>query len=163
MIVFRCRIKHFIGVWSNPLDERITHWCRGHRCQSARLSVSLSVRALEFIVAQPTKILYASFTWWRHQMETFSALLALSAGNSPVAGEFPAQRPVTRNFDVLFDLRWVNGWVNNREAGELRCHRAHYDVIEMIFAGLIGPNINMNPIGHGHATTITVFSVGSRF
>ena len=38
-------------------------------------------------------------------METFSALLALCAGNSPVNGEFPAQRPVTRSFDVLFDLR----------------------------------------------------------
>ena len=43
--------------------------------------------------------------WWRHQMETFSALLAVCAGNSPVSGEFPAQRPVTRSFDVLFDLR----------------------------------------------------------
>ena len=43
--------------------------------------------------------------WWRHQMETFSALLALCAGNSPVAGEFPSQRPVTRSFDVFFDLR----------------------------------------------------------
>ena len=44
-------------------------------------------------------------SWWRHQMETFSALLAICAGNSPVIGEFPAQRPVTRNFDVFFDLR----------------------------------------------------------
>ena len=43
-------------------------------------------------------------TWWRHQMETFSALLAICAGNSPVPGEFPAQRPVTRRFDVFFDL-----------------------------------------------------------
>ena len=38
-------------------------------------------------------------------MEAFSALLAICAGNSPVAGEFPAQRPVTRSFDVFFDLR----------------------------------------------------------
>ena len=38
-------------------------------------------------------------------METFSALLAICAGNSPVTGEFPAQRPVTRSFDVFFDLR----------------------------------------------------------
>ena len=38
-------------------------------------------------------------------METFSALLAFCAGNSPVPGEFPAQRPVTRSFDVFFDLR----------------------------------------------------------
>ena len=44
-------------------------------------------------------------TWRRHQMEPFSALLALCAGNSPVSGEFPAQRPVTRSFDVFFDLR----------------------------------------------------------
>ena len=38
-------------------------------------------------------------------METSSALLAICAGNSPVAGEFPAQRPVTRSFDVFLDLR----------------------------------------------------------
>ena len=44
-------------------------------------------------------------SWWRHQMETFSALLAICAGTSPVTGEFPAQRPVKRNFDVFFDLR----------------------------------------------------------
>ena len=43
--------------------------------------------------------------WWRHQMETFSALLAICAGNAPVPGEFPAQRPVTRSFGVFFDLR----------------------------------------------------------
>ena len=46
----------------------------------------------------------ARMTWWRHQMETFSALLALCAGNSPVSGEFLSQRPVTRSFNVFFDL-----------------------------------------------------------
>ena len=43
--------------------------------------------------------------WWRHQIETFSPLLTICAGNSPVTGEFPAQRPVTRSFGVFFDLR----------------------------------------------------------
>ena len=43
--------------------------------------------------------------WWRHQMETFSALLAFCARNSPVTGEFHALRPVTRSFDVFFHLR----------------------------------------------------------
>ena len=38
-------------------------------------------------------------------MITFSALLAICAGNSPVTGEFPTQRPVTRSFDFYFDLR----------------------------------------------------------
>ena len=64
-------------------------------------------------------------------METFSALLAICAWNSPVPGEFPAQRPVTRSFDVFFDLRLNNGWVNNREAGDLRRYRAHYDAVVM--------------------------------
>ena len=43
-------------------------------------------------------------TWWCNQMETFSALLALCAGNSPVTGEFPAQRSATRSSDVSLDL-----------------------------------------------------------
>ena len=72
-----------------------------------------------------------NFTWWRHQIKTFSALLALCAGNSPVTGEFPAQRPVTRSFDVSLICVRINAWVNNREAGDLRRHRAHYDVIVM--------------------------------
>ena len=144
------------------------------------------------------------WAWWRHQMERYSALLTICVGNSPVPGEFPAQGPVTRSFDVFFDLRlnkrlskqswgwwfetlsrplcaisvvtkysgifkftrflwkdiprywpfvwgihrspvnsphkdqwrgalmfslicvWINGWVNNREAGDLRRYRAHY-------------------------------------
>ena len=45
-----------------------------------------------------------SKSWWRHQMEAFSALLVICAGNSPVTSEFPAQRSVTRGFDVFFDL-----------------------------------------------------------
>ena len=70
-------------------------------------------------------------SWWRHQRETFCALLALCAGNSPVTGEFPSQRPVTRSFDVSLICAWINDWVNNREASYLRRHRAHYDVIVM--------------------------------
>ena len=113
-----------------------------------------------------------------HQMERFSVLLALCAGNSPVTGEFPAQRPVTQSFDVFFDLQrcylcmgikwkhfrghwpfvrgihrspvnsphkgqwhralmfslicaWINGWVKNHEAGDLRCHCTHHDVTVM--------------------------------
>ena len=43
-------------------------------------------------------------TWWRHQMETFSALHAICVGSSSVTGEFPAKRPVTRSLDIFFDL-----------------------------------------------------------
>ena len=45
------------------------------------------------------------FRWWCHLMETFSALLAICAGNALVPDEFPAQRPVTRSFDIFFDVR----------------------------------------------------------
>ena len=44
-------------------------------------------------------------TWWHHQMEALAALQTLCAGNSPVTGELPTQRPATRSFDVFFDLR----------------------------------------------------------
>ena len=44
-------------------------------------------------------------SWWRHQMEAFPLLLDLCEGNSPVTGEFLAQRPVMRSFDVILDLR----------------------------------------------------------
>ena len=59
-------------------------------------------------------------------METFSALLALCVGNSPVTGEFPAQRPVTRSFDVFFfhlrpSKQWW-GWLFG----------THYDVTVMM-------------------------------
>ena len=58
-------------------------------------------RRLEYISISHNSIL----SWWRHQMEKFSTLLALCAGNSPVTGEFPSQRPVTQSFDVFFELR----------------------------------------------------------
>ena len=69
--------------------------------------------------------------WWCHQMETYSALLTICEGNSPVTGKFHAQRPVTRSFDISLICARINGWVNNREADDLRRHRAHYDVIVM--------------------------------
>ena len=104
------------------------------------------VRYILLIVCLRCYLIFASsflqITWWRHQMETFSALLAICAGNSPVPGEFPSQRPVgpVNSNDkgqwrgaLMFSLicAWINGWVNNRKAGDWRHTRAHYDVIVM--------------------------------
>ena len=65
-------------------------------------------------------------SWWRHQMKTFSALLAFYAENSPVPGEFCALRPVTRSFDVSFDLhlnkplsKQSRGWWFETPSGSL--------------------------------------------
>ena len=74
--------------------------------------------------------------WWRHQIETFSALLTICAGNSPVTGEFPTQRPVTRSFDVFIDLRlnkrlskqcW-GWWFETLSRPLWRHHNAMYDI-----------------------------------
>ena len=51
-------------------------------------------------------------------------------------GEFPTQRPVTRSLMYFFMCAWINVWVNNREAGDLRRHPAHYDVIVMKYMAL---------------------------
>ena len=72
-----------------------------------------------------------NFTAWCHQMETFSALLALCAGNSQVTGEFPTQKPVTWSFDVFFDLCLNKRLSKHRDIGDLRCYHAHYDVTVM--------------------------------
>ena len=58
-----------------------------------------------FVGRQTTEMHDEAKSWWRHQMETFSALLTIWAGNSPWPAEFPARRPVTRSFVVFFDLR----------------------------------------------------------
>ena len=75
--------------------------------------------------------IFMAKSWWHHQMENLSTELAIGAENSPVTSEFPTQRPVTRSFDVFLLCAWLNGWVNNCEAGDLRCHHAHYDVSVM--------------------------------
>ena len=81
--------------------------------------------------------LYLLFSWWRHQMEICSALLVLCAGNSLVTSEFTGHRciPLTKASDAEF---WCFLWFapeqrvkSNQGAGDLRRHRAHYDVTVM--------------------------------
>ena len=79
-----------INLNSPPLASSILFAHRFHFCALKYRNISL---------------LEAVIPWWRHQMETFSALLTLFARNSPVTGEFPAQRPVTRIFNVFLYLR----------------------------------------------------------
>ena len=72
------------------------------------------------------------FSWWRHQMETFSALLAICAGNSaaPVNSPHKGQWRGALMFTLI--CVWINGCVNNREAGDLRRYCAHYGVTVML-------------------------------
>ena len=81
--------------------ENVSIWWRHHDLGTLRVWLTFGGASLHTICL----LSCLSQSWWRYQMETFSALLAICAGNSPVPGEFPTQRPVTRSFDVLFDLR----------------------------------------------------------
>ena len=62
-------------------------------------------------------------------METFSALLAFFARNSPVAGEFPYKGQWRGALIISLIYAWTDNWANNGNAGDLRLYRAHYDVI----------------------------------
>ena len=81
----------------------------------------------------------AEATWWRHQMETFSALLAICAAIHqdrwiPPPPPPPPPPPKGQwHGALMFSLiwAWINGWVNYCEAGDLRCNRVHYDVTVM--------------------------------
>ena len=64
---------------------------------------------------------------WKHfpRYWPFVRGIQRSPVNSPHKGQWRGA--------LMFSLIcvWINGWVNNREAGDLRCYRAHYDVIVM--------------------------------
>ena len=76
-------------------------------------------------------------SWWRHQMEIFSALLATCAGKSrsPVNSPHKGQWGGALVFSLI--CVWINGWVNSCQAGDLRRHLAHFDVTVMCLLGIV--------------------------
>ena len=69
--------------------------------------------------------------WWRHQMEVFPRYWPFVRGihRWPVNSPHKCQRRGVLMFSLI--CAWINGWVNNRETGDFRRHRAHYDVTVM--------------------------------
>ena len=70
--------------------------------------------------------------WWRHQVDTFSALLTLREGG---IHRSPADSPHKGQWFFCI-CAWTKGWANSRDAGDLRRHSAHYEVI-VIAAAII--------------------------
>ena len=108
-------------------SDSVTGMPFAHNGVSISTGCSISLACIKWIIQTIT---WAD-TWWRHQMETFSALLALCAGNSPVTGEFPHKGQWRGALMFYLICACTNGWVNNLDAGDLRRHRAHYDVTVM--------------------------------
>ena len=119
---FSPNLTAFSNKGSSALDQ--VAWCQPEK-QAHYLKQFTSV----FIRSQTS--ITSKRNWdvmWRHQMETFSALLALCAGNSPVPVNSPHKGQWRGALMFALICAWINDWVNNREAGDLRRHRGHYDV-----------------------------------
>ena len=108
--------ENFMGTFINiTIVCRLKDWFCKYNLENAFCAFPEAVRKLNgddnlnvlkcAITRSNGKLFSIQQTRWRHQMETFSALLVICTGNSPVPGEFPTQRPVTQSFDVFFVLR----------------------------------------------------------
>ena len=80
------------------------------------------------------------FVQWLVQHTMTSSNGNISRVTGSLCGEFTGHRwiPHTKASDAElwcfhWSVPWINGWVNNRQAGDLRRNRVHYDVIVMIF------------------------------
>ena len=74
-----------------------------------------------------TLIIHDDIIKWKH----FPRQFTICAGNSPLRVNSPHKGQWRRALVFSLICVWINGWVNTREAGDLRRHRAHYDVIVM--------------------------------
>ena len=79
-------------------------------------------------------------------METFSTLLALCAGNSPVTDEFPHKGQWRGALMFSLICTWINCWVDNHEAGDLGFHHIHYDIIVKPYYGATNGMFQGSPI-----------------
>ena len=104
-IVFTDLIAYKIGIcqyWQTRQEYRFGSMATNLSARSLNLWIKTNMIVLNPCMA--SRHIWVLLPWRLYQMETFSALLTISVGNSPVTGEFPAQRPVTRSFDVFFHL-----------------------------------------------------------
>ena len=124
----------------------------------------------------PPVDMFAAILCSRHE-QGHVAMVTSSNGNifrvtGPLSGEFTGHRwtPLTKASDAelwcfLWSLPWINGWVNNREAGDLRGHRTHYDVMVMrpklvTSNKLLYRSIVMNESTHWGLATLRLSELG---
>ena len=131
--------KHFCDI--ETVLCRIVVWSKFHRSLFLRVQLAIS-QDLGKKPLRKTMILArcggtltpwpwhddGMASWWRHQMETFSALLALCAGNSRP----PVNSPHKGQWRGVLVFSLICVWINNREADDLKRHRGHYDVTVMM-------------------------------
>ena len=128
-------VSQAYGCWS---AEEFSHYTFAPSwVQTAAFAVVTSISNL----VETSKLVVISYAWvhpdsqrnhddvmkWKHfpRYWPFVRGIHRSPVNSPHKDQWRAA--------LMFSLIciWINGWVNYREAGDLRRHRAHYDVIVM--------------------------------
>ena len=69
-----------------------------------------------------------SFPWWCHQIEHFPRYCPFVMGIHRTQIHSPHKGHWRGAFMFSSICAWTNDWANNRDIGDLRRHRAHYDV-----------------------------------
>ena len=118
-VLYRFSTMRWWGSWKSAFMKNKTRSSYFARISTAIVSVYCILNIPD------SSPVIQSLSWWRIKWKKLSALLALCAENSPVKGQWHGA--------LVFSLicAWISGCVNNREAGDLRHHRAYYDVIVM--------------------------------
>ena len=108
---FLCYIQSDVSGYCSVMDKS-----RHRECpvliSGIEMGMAMQYRQLNSVPTFMIRCQTTNIAWWHHRMKTLSTLLALFERNPPVTGGFPSQRPVTRSFDVFFDLRlsnWFSG------------------------------------------------------
>ena len=114
---FELQVLSLNALWTSCVDKCVECWPYTQNLKGVNKSAVLwnggMFSNMQTHASMPNAGTILQYVWFNssriidlfHQMETFSALLALCAGNSPVTGEFPVQRPVTRSFDERLNKR----------------------------------------------------------
>ena len=131
-------------IHNNPAMVEIKAWCQ------AGIIWTMFSLLTQICITQLAQMPFrSSIEIWLGDVLTIHVFMVMSSNGNvfrvtdPLCGEFTGHRwiPLTKTSDAelwwfLWSVPWINGWINNREAGELRRHRAHYDVIVMWWKGV---------------------------
>ena len=115
--------------------------------------LSIYCRVASSLIDNHVIISLLSFTWWRHQIKTFSALLAFRAGNSLVTDEFSSQSPVTQSVNVFFDLhlnKSLSKQSRRRWFQTLSRSLCHCDESEVTLQNIDTIDWNLDPSKHSN-------------
>ena len=111
---------------------------------------SMQIKAYIYIYVPPPPAIFKSSTTPLQNLTVHRRFCpALCEGNPPVTGGLFSQRPVTRSFDISLICAWTNVRANNRDAGNLRRHRLHYEVTVRRYDGIF-----LFQMKHEHGNTV---------